>query len=719
MLEKIRNLTQFFNYPSHGRTISVLAILIILAVVPLTVFIGSQQQEIRQHASGEPSGTINCENNSCSCNGSTCATTRSDNGVSITASWQNFGQCGDNGVQSPCSYVGADICYQTNDGTPPVLWESKGNGGGASVFPNGSTDHTQSDGVGQGQSHTFSLFEDGYTCTTDDCLKNTEYKTRACKGRLITSKTIQNTGGGSTGAPSCAVTFSDVPTTVNAGSSFTAKITQGVTNVDWGYVSLYLDGTKVPGGAVVGGNSYNFVVPAGSAGSHTLTFKTHDYAGYGVTPGANPNVACTPSATFTTEGSSGIVITPTSSSVLPQSQSWQIPTCNNNVFSGCANAGATMCSDNTGLGASTVAGANAGTKAAMTTQCKNTCGRFDKNTQCNSVGSPTGTVTGPTIATPGQELTYTFDMQGAWYTYVYAIVPPSNLTGSSLNNWWLGLSETTNNNTNGSVTTIVNQACPNYYCNFIVKWKPPQEGTYYISMSTGNLGGYACAGNLGMHHGKNSANIDPNFWKVCNAETTDNGYGDLIKLTVAPTLSPTPTTPSAGSSSLSLDLKLGAIGGAGENHNPKTPNRQISVQAFNSFTDQPVGDPKTGQVTYQSTTGRFTGIVNVGALQPGNYYFKIKTDRYLKKKTSLITVTANKTSYDIPQLALAPGDINGDNKIDILDYNTIVNCFVNNDGTTPSTCGNDKLNADLDDNGVVDGVDYNIFIANLSTKEGE
>jgi len=117
-------------------------------------------------------------------------------------------------------------------------------------------------------------------------------------------------------SPSCAVSFSDVPATVNLGSSFNAKITQGPTNVDWGYVSLYMDGARLQGGAATPPNSYSWNVPAITAGSHTLTFKTHDYTGYGVASGPNPNVSCTPTASFTTNGA---VSTPTPTTTIPTS----------------------------------------------------------------------------------------------------------------------------------------------------------------------------------------------------------------------------------------------------------------------------------------------------------------------------------------------------------------------------------------------------------------
>ena len=46
-LQKVRG---FISVPSHNRTISVLALLIIATAIPLTVFVASQQQQIREHA---------------------------------------------------------------------------------------------------------------------------------------------------------------------------------------------------------------------------------------------------------------------------------------------------------------------------------------------------------------------------------------------------------------------------------------------------------------------------------------------------------------------------------------------------------------------------------------------------------------------------------------------------------------------------------------------
>lgn len=58
------------------------------------------------------------------------------------------------------------------------------------------------------------------------------------------------------------------------------------------------------------------------------------------------------------------------------------------------------------------------------------------------------------------------------------------------------------------------------------------------------------------------------------------------------------------------------------------------------------------------------------------------------------------------------GDINGDNKIDILDYNILLGCY--SDMLPPISCNStNKLRADLNNDGKVNQYDYNIFIRTL------
>lgn len=59
------------------------------------------------------------------------------------------------------------------------------------------------------------------------------------------------------------------------------------------------------------------------------------------------------------------------------------------------------------------------------------------------------------------------------------------------------------------------------------------------------------------------------------------------------------------------------------------------------------------------------------------------------------------------------GDVSGDGYIDIADFNILASCFANK-AELPS-CGANKTKADLNGDDKVDGVDYNLFLRSLNT----
>lgn len=192
-----------------------------------------------------------------------------------------------------------------------------------------------------------------------------------------------------------------------------------------------------------------------------------------------------------------------------------------------------------------------------------------------------------------------------------------------------------------------------------------------------------------------------------------------------PTLTPTPIsilpTPTfiPGGMQLEISLQLSAIGGSGENTNPFTTQKILTVELFNVInnTDQPVLS-KTGYIMFDPQQKVFTGIIDLGtSVTQGDYYLKVKTDKYLKKRIPGIVSLTPGAKITVSPVKLSTGDINNDNKIDIRDYNIIVSCF--EDKAATSSCGNNKQLADLDDNGTIDGVDYNILIKSLSAREGD
>lgn len=183
-----------------------------------------------------------------------------------------------------------------------------------------------------------------------------------------------------------------------------------------------------------------------------------------------------------------------------------------------------------------------------------------------------------------------------------------------------------------------------------------------------------------------------------------------------PTFIPTPT-PDPNSAQLVInDLTLTGIA---SNIALSSPQKAITLDIVDNNGGQ-IGSPVRGTITYNSEQGKFNGFLNIGAMNPGNYIFKIKLDKYLRRQMPGFTqITSNNQSITLPalELALVAGDITNDNRIDIQDYNMLINCFLNKADT--GSCSGNKNNADLNENGVVDEFDYNVLIRSFSSVSGD
>lgn len=232
--------------------------------------------------------------------------------------------------------------------------------------------------------------------------------------------------------------------------------------------------------------------------------------------------------------------------------------------------------------------------------------------------------------------------------------------------------------------------------------------------------------------------------------------------TLTPSVTPgasASATPTPGKNSRLLYFNVTLTGvGIGSTSGTFTPlhkDRQLTVQLYEGDNKKNLNNlvaEKTGTVSFVNvaTSGAvFTGTIEIGKDVPkGIYTIKVKTPQFLRKQLSgvqLITwaktspfefaipiVYADATdednnedgkphkkkgSSDMPAITLPSGDINNDNKVDILDYNLLVSCY--GDKASSSACGDNKTRADLNDDGVIDGIDYNLFIRGLSVKEGD
>ncbi len=196
--------------------------------------------------------------------------------------------------------------------------------------------------------------------------------------------------------------------------------------------------------------------------------------------------------------------------------------------------------------------------------------------------------------------------------------------------------------------------------------------------------------------------------------------------TPTPTKTPTPT-PTPLATRFSLTLFLHSIGESGDNANPTTstlsnknplhPSRQVTVTVYD-VANQLV-TTKQGTVIYNTTNGNFTGIIDMGTnLATGDFIVKIKTDSFLTKRVPPIVHVTAGTQVTIPTISLIAGDTNGDNSINILDYNTVIGCY--SDLLPPVSCdATKKLAADFNDDGKVNQFDYNLFLREISVQNGD
>lgn len=209
--------------------------------------------------------------------------------------------------------------------------------------------------------------------------------------------------------------------------------------------------------------------------------------------------------------------------------------------------------------------------------------------------------------------------------------------------------------------------------------------------------------------------------------------------TATPSGSVTPE-PTSITTSLSLDLLLHGVGAAGDNPNPRGndlsnknplhPQRDVDIIIIDS-TNQVIAT-QAGAILYDNGDGSFKGKVDLGTSFPtGNYNIKIKTDRYLRKLVPGIQTITNLKDNKIPQIDVVAGDVNDDNILNVLDYNAFLDCGYGEINPIPMIDPNSTfnkqpcqvhkpvINVDVDDNGVVDSPDYNLFLRELSVQNGD
>lgn len=223
-------------------------------------------------------------------------------------------------------------------------------------------------------------------------------------------------------------------------------------------------------------------------------------------------------------------------------------------------------------------------------------------------------------------------------------------------------------------------------------------------------------------------------------QTPTPSQGVTLTPSATPTqsLSQTPSPTQTSGISFFLTLCPHGLGNCGDNANPSSggntsplhTTRNITV-SFTKANNNPVtGSPFQEQVSHVSSAQNFQKTLSIPNFSSGQYLVTVKMDGFLAKQIPGIISVTQGQQITLPEVFLVTGDIGpvpgtnnnpyGDNQLDITDYNVLISCFGSK--MTTASCINPPTQlypgADINDDGVVDGADYNLFLRELSVQHG-
>ncbi|HUQ85703.1 MAG TPA: VWA domain-containing protein [Candidatus Limnocylindrales bacterium] len=191
-----------------------------------------------------------------------------------------------------------------------------------------------------------------------------------------------------------------------------------------------------------------------------------------------------------------------------------------------------------------------------------------------------------------------------------------------------------------------------------------------------------------------------------------------------------PDLPESGGNGtgLSLTLFLHGIGNSGDNANPtgislsnKNPlkkTRPATVQIYDI--SNKIFATASGTLTYSSASGNYSGRVQTTtALPSANYNLRVEMDQHLARRIPGTQLIKANIDNPLPDITLVTGDIDNNNKLNILDYNLLLDCYSDTQPAPSCAENSKKIQSDINDDGPVNGTDYNLFIRELSVQPGE
>lgn len=193
---------------------------------------------------------------------------------------------------------------------------------------------------------------------------------------------------------------------------------------------------------------------------------------------------------------------------------------------------------------------------------------------------------------------------------------------------------------------------------------------------------------------------------------------------------------------IDLSFKIPGVGSGSANMTPKRLQRSVTfflyspdanslnraVKPLYTLKTTAYFDTNPSSPTY--TAYVIKGFDFGGEIKKGSYQITFRTDESLRTLIKenpeniggkLFEFNRNSRIQKLPIQTVYMGDTlpeEGDNTVDISDYNAFINCF--GERSADKTCTGQNY-GDFDDNGVIDGVDYNLLLRTFSEllKQGQ
>jgi len=206
---------------------------------------------------------------------------------------------------------------------------------------------------------------------------------------------------------------------------------------------------------------------------------------------------------------------------------------------------------------------------------------------------------------------------------------------------------------------------------------------------------------------------------------TKNGQSitNSFKMTVVDSFTTTP--PPGAYTNINFTVYLHGRGRGGDNTNPTSIGNMNPLNTYLPFTvsfydnkEELVGETLS-QLYYDSAAGKYVSYIQVPSYIPtGLYSMKVETESYLKKEIPGFYLIEPYRSYVVNPVRMITGDALNDNRLDILDYNQVLDCY--EDLLPARNCnGLKKHLTDFNDDGYVNQIDFNLFLREISVQLGD